>query len=269
MNKTRLAALAAMSALLVACGGSGGSDAPAPSPAPSPSPSPSAAPTPAPAPVPKAKPEGIWTGRASTGNDVNLLVLEDGTTWGIYTSPSRPGQLAGALAGNMSVNGNRVSGSGRDFQMTYPASVVSATFSGTFSARNHINLNLSNGSTFIGSYDSLYETPARLSDLAGSFVGLAYTSQGMGAGAATVQVSSNGAVRIPFEQGCGGYGTVRPRSTGKNVFDFQLTVQGNNCLLPNGTVVRGNAFYDRDNRELIAMALTNDRGDGFMYLGRK
>ena len=55
-------------ALLAGCGGGGGSD-PAPAPA-----------------VPAASntAEGFWSGRTSSGLFADVLILEDGSTWGVY-----------------------------------------------------------------------------------------------------------------------------------------------------------------------------------------
>jgi len=56
----------------------------------------------------------FWQGGASTGMDVQLAVLENGETWGIYSSR---GIVAGALIGNTSSGGTHFSGSGLDFNL--------------------------------------------------------------------------------------------------------------------------------------------------------
>jgi hypothetical protein len=258
MNK-KLATLGLLCALVTACGGDGG-DAPAPAPAPTPAPSPA----PAPAPTPAPTPEGFWVGRASTGTEVFLAVLDDGKTWGLYQSGRT---IVGALAGETSFSGNQLSGSGRDFNLP-SRTISSGTYAGTFSARSYVDVRLSNGSTFTGSYDPRYDQPASLAAVAGTFSGAGVTGT-TAPQAVTISVSSTGQVTLPSTQGCGGSGTVQPRASGKNVYDVTITFQGSTCALGNGVTVRGIAVYDSAQRNLWALALNGAKNDGFIYSALK
>ena len=268
MNK-KLATIGLLCALVTACGGDGGdapAPAPAPTPAPSPAPGPAPAPTPAPAPAPALAPtpEGLWEGRASTGVDVALTVLENGETWGVYASG---GYIVGALFGDTTARGNQLSGSGVDFNLL-SRTVQPGSYTGSFTARSSINVQLSAGATFTGSYNAAYDQPASATNLAGSFTGEAVT--GLTAPqAVSITVSAAGVITMPASQGCSAAGTARPRATGKNVFDVSVTFQGNGCALGHGTTARGVAYYDTAQRRLLVLALNNARTDGFIYVAVK
>ncbi len=245
MNK-KLVAAGLLCALVAACGGSSDDDTPAPPPAPAPS------------------PEGFWVGNASTGTRVSLAILDDGKTWGLYESG---GYIVGALAGETSHSGNQLSGSGQDFNL--PSRTVSAgSYSGTFSAKNRVDVRLSNGSTFAGSYDARYDQPASLAAIAGTYSGYSVTGT-TAPQAVTINVSSTGQITAPSSEGCGGSGSVRPRASGKNIYDVTITFQGSLCALGNGTTVRGIAVYDTAKRGLWAVALNNAKTDGFIYSAAK
>ena len=266
MNK-KLATVGLLCAFVAACGGSGdddGTPAPTPTPAPAPAPSPAPSPAPAPAPAPQASPEGFWVGRASTGTDVFLAVLDDGKTWGLYQSGST---IVGALAGDTSFSGNQLSGSGRDFNLL-SRTVSPGTYAGTFSAKSYVDVRLSNGTTFTGSYDARYDQPASSAAVAGSFSGAGVTGT-TAPQAVAISISSSGQVTMPSTQGCGASGTMLPRASGKNVYDVAITFQGSTCALGNGATVRGIAFYDSTQRNLWALALNGARTDGFIYVALK
>lgn len=242
MNK-KLAVVGLLCAFVAACGG-GDDDAPAPEPEP----------------APVSTPEGFWVGRASTGTEVYLAVLEDGKTWGLYQSG---GYIVGALAGETRHSGNQLSGSGKDFNLL-SRTVSSGTYSGTFSSKNHVDVRLSSGSTFTGSYNAYYDQPASLAAIAGTFSGSGVTGSTLPQ-AITINISASGEVTAPSSQGCGGSGTLLPRASGKNVYDVRITFQGSTCALGNGTTVRGIAVYDTAQRSLWAIALNSSSSDGFIY----
>lgn len=241
----KLVAAGLLCALVAACGGGGDDDG---------------APAPAPAPVPAPSPEGFWVGRASTGTEVYLAVLDDGKTWGLYQSGN---YIIGALAGETSYNGSQLSGSGRDFNLI-SRTISPGTYTGTFSAKNYVDVRLSNGSTFTGRYDTSYDQPASLAAVAGTFAGTGVTGTTLPQ-AVTINVSSTGQITAPSSQGCGGSGSLLPRASGKNVYDVSITFQGSSCALGNDTTVRGIAIYDSTQRGLWAVAMNNAKTDGFIY----
>ncbi|MGB7422117.1 MAG: hypothetical protein WA917_09610 [Comamonas sp.] len=193
-----------------------------------------------------------------------MTVLENGETWGVYTSG---GYIVGALTGNTTTSGSHdLQGNGKDFNLL-AGTVTPGSYSGTFSAKDHVSVKLSNGTTFTGNYRPFYDQPASLTELAGTFSGQVATGSGSGYGLITI--SSSGAISIPEDRGCKSSGTVKPRASGKNVFDLSVTFSGSTCVLGNGTTVRGIAVYDNVGRSLLGLALNGAKSDGFIYFGTK
>ncbi len=246
-TKFRLAGYSALVAatLLTACGG-GGSDAPS---------------TPAPPPAATSV-EGFWTGKSAAGFDVALAVLENGDTWGVYTSN---GAIYGALQGNTTSSGGTLTGSGREFDLG-SGTMASGTYNGTYTAKTRIDVRLSNGTAFAGTYATAYDQPASLSALAGT-----YTGSGVSTGAPvqsmTVTISATGAISAPPSLGCSISGSAAPRAGGKNIFDLRITFAGASCTLGNGATASGVAYYEGGT--LLAMGLLPSQTAGFIFTGRK
>ena len=236
--------------VLSACGGGGGG---------------TSTPTPTPAPTPvAATAAGLWEGTASTGVSVALAILEDGQTYGIYTTGN---SIAGALYGTTASSGTSLSGSGRDFNIQ-SRSVTAGSYNGTFVANNRINVTTSSGAVASATYAVAYDQPASLAAFAGTFAG-AGVSGNSAAQAAAVTVSASGAISVPASGGCSATGTATPRPSGKNIFDLSVTFNGTNCALGNGTVTTGIGYYNTTTRRLLVMALNPAKTDGFIYVGQK
>ena len=235
-----------LSAVLSACGGGGGDSAPAA------------------ATVPAITAEGFWEGPASTSVSVALAVLETGETWGVYTSG---GSIVGALYGNTTSSGTTVSGSGKDFNIP-SRTVGSGTYSGTFVAKNSINVTTSAGTSFSGAYKTAYDQPASLATITGTFsgVGVSGTSPVQ---PVSVTISPSGAITVPSSLGCSAAGTTTPRPSGKNILDVTVTFTGTSCALGNGASTTGIAYYDATTRRVLVMAMNAAKSDGFVYVGQK
>lgn len=232
-----------LSAILAACGGGGDSTAVA---------------------APNVTAEGFWEGAASTGVSVALAVLENGETWGFYTSG---GSITGALYGNTISSGTTLSGTGKDFHIS-SRTVGSGTYSGTLVAKSSINVTTSSGSSFSGAYNSAYNQPASLVAVAGTFSG-AGVSGSSPVQTVSVTISPSGSVTVPASLGCSAAGTATPRASGKNIFDVTVTFTGNTCALGNGASTTGVAYYDTTTRRLLVMAMNAAKSDGFIYVGLK
>lgn len=243
--------MASLVLFLAACGG-GGSDTPAAISNPTPLP-------------PKTSAAGFWEGTASTGASVALAILEDGQTWGVYTSNN---SIAGALYGTTVSSGTSLSGSGKDFNIP-TRSVGSATFTGTFVANSSINISTSNGNKSLSAtYAVAYDQPASLASLAGTFAGSALTGN-TAAQSTPVTISASGAISVPGSSGCSPTGTATPRASGKNIFDVSVTFNGPNCALGNGTVTTGIGYFNTTTRQLLVLALNAGKTDGFIYVGQR
>jgi len=94
--------------------------------------------------------EGLWTGQSNDGMQTALVVLEDGSAWGLQR---RGGVLASAIVG-------KASGSGGVFSM--PASVLNlgywspanSTYAGTYTARSSIAATFTGNAPLALSYKS-------------------------------------------------------------------------------------------------------------------
>lgn len=237
-----------LTVLLAACGGGGGDDD-----------------GPAVQTPPAATAEGFWGGTSSTGVSVALAVLESGETFGVYTTPS--GSIVGALYGNTSSSGTSLTGSGKDFNIP-SRTVGTGSYSGTFTAKSRVNVTLSNGSNFSGSYDPAYDQPASLAALAGTFSGIGVSGTSP-AQSTSVTISPAGAITVPASLGCSASGAATPRPSGKNIFNVTVTFSGSTCALGNGATTTGVVYYDTATRRVLVMAMNGAKSDGFIYLGQK
>jgi hypothetical protein len=203
--------------------------------------------------------EGLWTGQSPDGVQTALLVLEDGSAWGLQR---RGSVLASALVG-------KASGSGGVF--TLPASVfnlrdwspANSTYAGTYTARSSIAATSTGNAPLALSYKSAYESAAALSAVVGS-----YTLNGISKfGAAprvTMTLSASGAISFSNWGACSPTGTVSPRSGGRNVFD--LSIRFNDaCPLAKNTLVSGVFFVDKSASpaQAYVLAQTATKDDGF------
>lgn len=240
MNKSQIRVFATVTAasLLAACGGGSGSGS-------------------------NTSAEGFWSGISSNGYNVQMVVLENGETWGLYTAGTI---LYGALYGNTATTGNSVRGSGSDFNLL-TRTVTPGTYSGTVQEKSTISITA--GSTsFSGTYGTTYDQPASLSAVAGVYSGRSLTGT-TAAQTITATISANGTLSIPATLGCATSGTVTPRPTGKNIFNLSVTFTGSTCALGNGGAATGILYYDNVNHQILAMGMTPDKSDGFIAFGTK
>lgn len=222
-------------------------------------------------------PEGYWQGVSSpsynmtTGHIVSMLILENGDTWAVYEGvpPSLPQWPFGGLYGTTTSSGNAVSGSGKTIGTTVksPLILTPASYSGTFSAKSMIAVTTSTGATIDARYQSGYDQPALLADVAGTFSGAGSALTSPLQGGISITVDSSGAFTVPFAFTCGGSGRLTPRASGKNVFDVTVTV-GVGCNLGRLFTFTGSAYYDRAARRLVLVAADSDKSTGLMYIGR-
>lgn len=216
-------------------------------------------------PTPTPSAEGFWVGTTATGTIVNLAILENGETWGLYGSSA---SLSGAVYGNTSISGTSLIGSGFGFDFATRTS-GSGTYTGSVTTKGSISLNVSDGTKLTGTYDASYDQPASVASVAGTYMGWAVTG-GIAPQATTVVVDANGNISSSVVSGnlsCTTSGKATPRASGKNVYNVQITFTGNNCALGNGTVVNGVATYNAANKQVIAMALNSTKSDGLIFLG--
>jgi len=239
-KQLKLVASLAITTTLVACGGGGDSGSPA-----------------------NVDPQGIWTGPASTGYTISAAVLENGETWGVYSSGST---IYGALYGTTTTNGNNVSISGTDFNFLTNSS-SNGKLTGPITAKSLMSLS-STGATVPLSYQSIYETAATAAGVTGtwSFVGRSglYTLL-----PGTISISTAGAFTLS-QTGCVTTGSIVPRPGGKNIYNVTLSGVGANCAVGQSTMA-GIAYLDTTvtPNKFLSLALTPNKTDGVVVIGTK
>jgi len=212
---------------------------------------------------PNATVEGLWAGTTSTSALLLGFVLDDGTYYFIYSSPTNAGVVQGTA---ISSNGQFTSSNAIDINFA-GTGVANAAVAGTYVPRSALNGTISEAGgtvTFGALYSPLYEQPANLAAAAGTYSGAAGTSAS--GGNAVITLSATGAFS-GSTTGCSFAGTLTPRG-GVNVFNLSVTFQGGGCSFGTSTIF-GIAYYDAGSGELLATAPNATRTDGFLALGTK
>lgn len=214
-------------------------------------------------PAARQTPEGFWTGTTSNGWAVDLVVLESGETWGLYRAGN---SIYGALSGNTSWTSTTLSGSGNDFY--FPTrSVMSGSYSGTYTSKSSIKVTTNSGISVGATYSAVYDQPATLGAVAGTYNGQGLTRTSVVTSQA-ITINSTGTVSGGIV-GCSVSGNVSPRSSGKGVFNLTVKLTGVNCAAGNGVAMTGVVVYDQASRRLVAMGLNTSRSDGFFFIGTR
>lgn len=250
------AGFALLSALLAGCGGGGGGGSPAPTPAPV-----------------VLGAEGVYEGTVSNGGIHNTLILENDQFFTLYGN-AIPGGLgvAGFIQGNgKSNNGTFLSTDMKDFFAN--GTVVSGSLSASYTAKTTFNGSITEGSstlTFTGTSplkNSLYvyDTAANLANIVG-----AWNLSDLKGAATPLNIASSGAF-TGSSGGCTFSGTLKPRASGKNIFDLALTFGAAPCLLV-GQAANGIAIeypLSTGKRQLIIVGTNTTRSNGTALLGAR
>jgi hypothetical protein len=215
-----------------------------------------------------ASAEGLWKGNSSViFTEPRLLILEDGQVWNVYGGGNA---IAGLLHGTTLWNGSSITSHVDDFDARARATSGSSltgiyTPKGTLTATTvHRGASVSLSTT----YQAVYEQPANIADLQGYWQ---VTTWSMGGNtSANVNVNSAGAF-TSVGLYCTGSGTVRPRASGKNVFDLTVNFTGASCEF-NGKRLTGIAFVENlfsgsNAKQLIVSGLQPDKLNGFVGYG--
>lgn len=187
------------------------------------------------------KAEGAYQGTLSTGAAFNALILENDDAWVIYGTSTVSGLLVTGFmqtSGN-SANGTYQSSSARDYAYT------GAVSAGNLNATYRQGSSLSGAATLAGQSISFsgtgmpaasfdYNQPALLSNIAGQWSGATIYGD---RGAINIAASNSTVSTLSGTVGaCTVSGQVRPRSSGKNVFDLSVTYSGTRCSISGQTM---------------------------------
>jgi hypothetical protein len=226
--------------LLAGCGGGGGGDEP-------------------PAGVAgNSAAEGYWIGRTSAETRADVLILEDGSTWGVYTDAV---EIRGAVQGISRADQGRFTATLTEYLFLDNLAPEFA-FSGTVTQRSRIEAASNNGRGLVLAYNASYEQAASPQALAGRY---------QLSGDAVVSIDTMGAFNWTVSSDCVLTGSAHPRASGKNVFNLTLTYVGAGCDHGNGTRISGVAHLDATTTpvRLVALALRDDRAVGFVSRAAK
>lgn len=210
--------------------------------------------------------EGFWTGTTSTGYGVNIAVLENGETWGVYTSG---GYLVGALHGQSSGTGTSFAAAGSNFNLVN-WSVTSGSYTGTVTAKSTISATSNTGASISMRYSSDYDSAATLINATGNYTVYGVSALGSANGV-SMNVTSGGLITSTISGTCSATGSLAPRGSGKNVYNLTMTFNGSGCALGNGGTASGILLLDRTSIPVkaLALALTPNQQDGFIGIGVK
>jgi hypothetical protein len=217
-------------------------------------------------PPPATSAEGLWNGTTSTGRTIGGLVLDDGSSWFLYSVVGNPTVVAGLVHGNgTSHQGSFTSSNTKDFSLEGQG-ILDATITGSYVQKDILTgtITYQGGGTtnFAGAYNSAYELSPNLNTLVGTYSAPLANNQ-----IVTVTLSTAGTLSGNSTDGCTFTGTVSPRTKG-NVFNVTVTFQGGACS--NGTdTVSGVAFFDDATQRLHSAGLNSTRTNGFIFIATK
>jgi hypothetical protein len=216
--------------------------------------------------------QGVYEGTASNGRYFNTIVLDNDQYYTLY------GALSGGVFGVMGLitgtgqsgNGNFTSADLKDF----PAGgiPISGTLSATYTPGVSFNAVVSKSgtaATYPGTPPDntsyVYNTPASLASIVGAWNMTALTGAPV-----TLNIAANGTYAAT-SLGCNFSGSITPRASGKNVFDFTVTFGPAPCVLANqsGTGHAVTYILGNGQRQLIAAATDASRSNATVVLGAR
>ncbi len=209
---------------------------------------------------------GLYHGATSTGRTANVIVLESGEFWVLYSPVGNSNILAGAQQGHGAFsNGSFTSSDLRDISLE-TGTVSSGSVTGTYAAKSSIAGTVTFSAlaqTFSAGYDPTYDTQATLTTVAGSYSGTAVVAGG--SEGANITITTAGSLTGVSQSGCNFSGNLTP-NTGVNSYTVTVTFAGGICS--NGTnTVTGVAYRDATTGRVYSAALNSSRTNGFLFAG--
>ncbi|MBL0421481.1 hypothetical protein JI739_14075 [Ramlibacter sp. AW1] len=202
---------------------------------------------------PQVAAEGYWSGRTVTQGWIDLIILEDGSTWGVLADPV---QITGALQGRSSLDQGRFTAALTEFNFA-DATAPLITYGGTGTPQSRIDATGPGGRGWTVSYDPAYGGTASMRAIAGQYALDQRT---------VLSIGLDGAFNWVASADCTLAGSVVPRASGRNVFNLTATYAGLGCPHPDGSRVSGVAYLDMRTASprLVSLALLDDGGVGFI-----
>jgi hypothetical protein len=219
----------------------------------------------------QSSPQGIWTGRATVSGsalDVTLVVLDDGTFYGLYGTGDTS---SGLIQGSGTVAADKfTSSNGRDYAFG-AGSAAGFSLSAAFVAKSSINgtatypAPVNASAAYALNYDATYDTATSLANLAGSYTGTLGSLDGVSA--VTLTIASTGAYTATTALGCKVSGSLTPRGT-TSLFNMSIVLDAATC----GGAVNTNGIAGltgTTGKSLAFAAVLADRSDAVFGVASK
>lgn len=210
---------------------------------------------------------GVYFGKTSQNNTLNLILTDDKTYLGIYNNDND--DIQGIIQGDYTISNNSLTSSNTvDFNIsgTENISKVEATvdpkktvnFEATYLPSQIVTGNLKYGS-------EVSDKKISLTDVQGSYTGIA-AIVGDGEEDLTFSISSNGSFSAKTDSGC----TFTGEITNQNQFYVKISGQfgGSPCTLANQKAA-GLGFYDADNKAFTSALINSNRSKGITFGGQR
>lgn len=232
-------------AFLLACGGGGGGGDGGVNPPP-------------PLPTDPAAAQGFWSGQIDAQTTVSAVLLPDGSAWNVV----RSGPTATVLArGTTTVLGNAftVMGQGYNLAGGVPGPYM---INGTLASKATLTVSGQASTTYTLAYNKFYETPARLSDVAGRW----NASFGSGSVQLALDFSATGTLSGSSSTGCSYSGSVVPHPASIAVFNLNLA---ETCPGTPAQQFAGIATLNEARTQLSAAFTTPSQSAGGLFLATR
>lgn len=250
------ASVLATSAFVMACGGGGGGSTPAP--------------------TPLASAEGFYQGTVSTGTQFQLLALENDQFYSLVGNTDAQGvfRVVSLVEGKgLSSSASFSASNVKEYQAS--GQVFTGTLSASYNPKTSISGSVSSASgvtTFSGTAPTtgtsnyLYDSPASLSLIAGSWTGTTLYNESL-----NFSISSSGGLSGVSALGCSFSGTVSPRVSGKNVLDVSVTFGPAPCALAGqkATGIAVSYLLTSGKRQLLVAATDIARSAGTVVFAQR
>jgi hypothetical protein len=211
--------------------------------------------------------EGYWSGTSSAGTTIHLAVLENGESWGIYTS-TQGSFVSGALQGQTQTEGAELTGTGRNYSFSTEG-FSTGTLKAQVRTKTSLVTNSLAGFSATLAYNSGYDARATLADLAGRYLIFGRSGRDLII-PSHVDINAQG-VFSNLENGCTRMGSLTPRASGKNIYNMTVSFSGACTSFASGTRLQGIAFLDKSvtPHRLRSLSLNGDKSDGAVIIGTK
>lgn len=211
--------------------------------------------------------EGYWSGTSSTGTSIHMAILENGESWGIYTS-TQGTFVSGALQGQTQTDGAEMTGSGRTYSFATEG-FSTGSLKAQVKTKSTLVTNSLVGFSATLIYNAGYDARATLADLTGRYLIFGRSDRDIII-PSHVDINTQG-VFSNLENGCTRLGQLTPRASGKNIFDMTVTFSGACTSFASGTRLQGIAFLDKSvtPHRLRSLSLNAEKTDGMVIIGTK